>query len=147
MKTQELFENVFRLKGGYYQLPYSHITPRDRGLATFFNYIIPSLARTFDIPARNFKVNPSAWSTERMSLSVKITSSKTDIEMLELMMPKALKGELEKTFDDVNIQSSYLMSTPGKKYPDLIIGFTSKFPKKWIDLDDLHFQQMSRAKA
>jgi hypothetical protein len=37
MKTQELFENMFRLKGGYYQLPYSHITPRDRGLATFFN--------------------------------------------------------------------------------------------------------------
>jgi hypothetical protein len=146
MKTLELFESG-RLKGGIYQLPYTRITPRDRGWATFYNYIVPSLARTFDIPTRNFKVTAGTWSTERVTLSVKITSSKTEIEMLELMMPKALKTELERTFDEVNIKSSYLMSTPGKKYPDLIITFTTKFPQKWIDLFDFDFQQMTKAQT
>ena len=136
MKVLDLLE-AGSLKNGHYQLPYGHMTRRDRGLAQLYNQIIPTLARTLEIPARNFKFD--GWSTEKGTIIVKITSSKTEIDMLLLMLPRALKAELEAVFPNVRVSDGFSGSTiptnKGTQFKQVCAAFATDYPEKWIEWD------------
>lgn len=124
------------LKNGYYQLPHN-ATRRDKGIAQLYNQIIPDLSKQLGIPSRNFLV--TGWSIENAVLYIKIISSKADLDMLKLMLPLALKAELEKTFKNVQVIGPVVSSTKatakGTVYPQLIMQFRASYPQKWIEWD------------
>lgn len=139
MKVIELFETKRQM--GKYQLPYSHPNRSHRGLWSLYNHVWPELAKALGVPARNLKLD--AWSSERGSFSIKISNPKTEVDMVELMAPKALKGILEKQgFRDVNtklVGIVTLVTDSGKEYPVVSVLFTTKYPQKWIEYDEQRF--------
>jgi hypothetical protein len=127
---------------GKYQLPYSHPNRSHRGLWALYNHIWPELAKALDIPARNLKL--SCWSSEKGTFTIKISNPKTDIEMVELMAPKALKALFEKD-GFTNVKTSHVCSVSSKEtakgnsFPMVEIDFTTDYPALWIKYDEQRF--------
>jgi hypothetical protein len=143
MKTFELFETKRQM--GKYQIPYSWPNRSHRGLERLYNFVWPELAKALLLPPRNLKLN--CWSSEQGSFIIKVSNPKTEIDMLELMAPKALKGLLEKCgFQDVTTEFVGTVagkSTPkGMQFPLVEVSFKTKYPELWNKYDDERRRQV-----
>jgi hypothetical protein len=140
VKTAELLES--KLQMGKYQIPYSWPNRVHRALERIYNWVWPELAKAIGVPARNIKYK--GWSTEKGEFAIKISNPKAELDMIELMAPKALKGILEKVgFTDVKIEFQGTeiskATRTGKQYPILTIKFSSDYPRLWKDYDEQRF--------
>lgn len=154
MKISELLEGRFR--GHSYELGY-HPTSRERGLERLYNGIIPHLSKVFKIPVANFKVQSDhgfGWSTSRINarpfsaerclMQVVLRKKGLDVELVSKLLPKVLKSELSKTFEDVHVE--VLQVKPERtvggffdketRTPPIIeLRFTTKYPADWLKWD------------
>jgi hypothetical protein len=140
MKVEDLFETKKQM--GKYQLPYSYPNRSHRGLERLYNFVWPELAKALDIPARNLKLN--CWSSEQGNFVIKISNPKTEIDMVELMGPKALKRILEKAgLEDVDTWHTCTVTSKetqkGKSFPLVELGFKTKYPELWNKYDEQRF--------
>lgn len=148
MKTHELLEGwrPRGWKGTYYQLPYNHPTRTDRGFERMFNFVLPGTAELLGVPRRNLDYD--GFTTEKGSVIVKVSSSKTEVDMLQLMLPKALKAKLiEAGFERVHASDAFLRSTKptpkGTIFTQVVCAMVTEFPQKWIDWDKQRYGQSS----
>jgi hypothetical protein len=136
MKLTDLFEQ--KLQMGKYSVPYSWPNRSHRGLERIYNYVWPELAQALVVPARNVKFK--GWSTENASFFIRISNPKTEVDMLEIMAPRALKHLLDKVGlqDVVVTHVSTINDKPtktGRVFPTIQLDFTSSYPQRWIELD------------
>jgi hypothetical protein len=127
---------------GKYQLPYSWPNRGHRGLERLYNFVWPELAKALNVPARNLKLK--CWSSEQGEFQIKISNPKTEIEMVELMAPKALKGILEKCgFQNVrtnNLGVHTSKATPkGTTFQLVDVEFKTEYPELWNKYDEERF--------
>lgn len=150
MKIAQLLEMSGTLRRGFYDRGYRP-TADDNGLAHWYNNVVPALARTFDIPTTAFKsqndhgfgfqqgLKSKMYSVERVNLRVHLRKKGLDAEMMQVLLPKALKAELSKQLVDVQVTpATYTPSTldhaPGYGLPAFLeLSFRTKYPQEWID--------------
>lgn len=127
---------------GKYQLPYSWPHAGHRGLERLYNFVWPELAKALGVPGRNIKL--SAWSAESGYFTIKISNPKTEVDMVEMMAPKALKGLLEKCgFREVTTRSGGVHTTKptvkGTTFQVVEAHFSTKYPEQWLEWDKQRF--------
>lgn len=152
MRVEELLEGRFRGHG--YELGY-HPTSRERGLERLYNGIIPHLSKVFKIPVANFKVQSDhgfGWSTsrgrarpfsaERCLMQVVLRKKGLDVELISKLLPKVLKSELSKTFEDVHVEvlqvkpeGTILLGKETRTPPIIELRFSTKYPADWLKWD------------
>lgn len=157
MRVEELLEGRFRGHG--YELGY-HPTSRDRGLERLYNSIIPHLSKVFKIPVANFKVQSDhgfGWQTgrhaarpysaERCLMQVVLRKKGLDVELISKLLPKVLKSELSKTFEDVHVEVLQVLQVKPERTvggffdketrtpPIIELRFSTKYPADWLKWD------------
>jgi len=143
MKTAELFESARQM--GKFQLPYSWPHRGHRAEERYFNFVWPELAKSVGVPPRNVKYH--GWSGESGNFTIKISNQKTEVEMVELMAPKALLGLLKKAgFVNPRITQVTAGKTAptkiGQTFPVVDVKFAVEYPQQWIDWDKQRFPGM-----
>jgi hypothetical protein len=131
MKVTELFESKKQM--GKYVLPYSMIHRGHRTAERLYNFVGPELAKMLGVPVRSIKLATMSYSSG--AFVIKITSAKTDVELVDAVAPKALKTLLDKCGFRKVETSSLGISRTETGASTVRVAFEVEFPEEWLRYD------------
>lgn len=140
MKVTDILEG--KLQNGKYNIPYSWPNRSHRGLERMYNYVTLETAKALDVPGRNVRF--SGHSAESGAIIVRITSRKTEEDMLMLMLQKVVRSLLEKAgFQDIKVDAPAVVVTKptvkGTQFREVGVTFTTEYPEIWKQYDRERF--------